>query len=113
MIVKMVLYRLKSSSAAFRSILAEVIYDMGYWPLKADLDVYLKPAIKSNGFQYYEILLVYSDDILSISHQPLEATNGIKSVFKLKGDKATVPEMYLGGGISEVENSNGTKCWTM
>ena len=50
---------------------------------------------------------------MSISHEPLEAISGIKAVFKLKGDKATVPEMYLGGGISEVENSNGTKCWTM
>jgi len=55
------------------------------------------------------MLLVYSDDILSISHEPLIAISGIKSVFKLKGDKATVPEMYLGGRISEVENSNGTK----
>ena len=56
------------------------------------------------------MLLTHSDDTLSISHQPLEAINSIKAVFKLKGDKATVPEMCLGGGISEVENSNGTKC---
>ena len=104
---------LRSSGAAFRAMLAQVIYDMEYRPSKADPDVYLKPAIKPNGFRYYEMLLVYSDDVLSISHQPLEAINGIKSVFKLKGDKATVPEMHLGGGISEVENSNGTKCWTM
>jgi len=113
MIVKMALYGLKSSSAAFRSKLAGVICDLGYRPSKADPDVYLKPAVKPDGFRYYAMILVYSDDILSISHEPSKAIEGIKSTFKLKGDKATVPEMYLGGSISEVENANGRKCWTM
>ena len=50
MIVKMALYGLKSSSAAFRSKLAGVICDLGYRPSKADPDVYLKPAVKPDGF---------------------------------------------------------------
>ena len=37
----------------------------------------------------------------------------IKSALELKRGNATVPEMFLGGGTSEVENPNGTKCWTM
>lgn len=110
MIMKMALHGLKSSSSAFRSMLAQVICDMGHRPSRVDPDAYLKSAIKPNGFRYYPMLLVYSDDILSISHEPLEAISSIKTVFKLKGDKAAVPEMHLEGGISEVENSNGTKC---
>ena len=55
------------------------------------------------------MLLVYYNDILSISNEPIEAISSIKSVFKLKGDNAVVLEMYLGGGISKVEYSNRTK----
>ena len=31
----------------------------------------------------------------------------------MKGDKAELPDMYLGGGLLIVENAAGTKCWTM
>ena len=67
LIVRKALYGLKSSGAAFRSLLASVIWDMGYRPSKADPDVWLKPATKGNGFKYYEIILCYVDDVISIS----------------------------------------------
>ena len=41
MIVKMALYGLKSSGAAFRSKLANVIYDLEYRPSMADPDVWI------------------------------------------------------------------------
>ena len=59
------------------------------------------------------MLLACSYDALSMSHDPFKAIDGIRSVLKLKGYKATVPDMCLGGGLSEVKNSNGTKCCTM
>ena len=34
-------------------------------------------------------------------------------MFKLKGDKAKIPDMYLGAGIEKVTTASGTKCWTM
>ena len=49
MIVKMALHGLKSSSAAFRSMLAQVIHDVGCRPSKADPDACLKPAILESG----------------------------------------------------------------
>ena len=113
MIVKKALYGLKSSGAAFRSLLASTIYDLGYRPSKADLDVWLKPAIKPDSFKYYEMVLCYVDDVISMSECPMRAIDGIKGVFKLKGDKAEVPEMYLGGGICQVTTGSGTKCWTL
>ena len=39
MIVVMALYGLKSSGAAFRSLLAETLHEMDYVPTKADPDV--------------------------------------------------------------------------
>ena len=113
MIVRKALYGLKSSGAAFRSKLAGVIWDLGYRPSKADPDVWLRPAVKPDGFKYYEMLLCYVDDIISISANPMNAIDGIKKVFKLKNDKAEVPSMYLGGGISKVKSNSERECWTL
>ena len=59
MIVKMALYGLKSSGAAFRAKLAGVIHDIGYTTSKADPYVCLKQAVKPDGADYYEMVLYY------------------------------------------------------
>ena len=112
-IVKMALYGLKSSGAAFRSKLAGVLHDMNYRPSLADPDVWMRPATKPNGFKYWEYILCYVDDVLVLSHQPQHSIDGITAVFKLKNDKAEKPDMYLGAQIEEVISNEGTKCWTM
>ena len=68
MIVVRALYGLNSSGAAFRTLLAETLYDLGYLPIKADPYVWIRLAVKSNGFEYYEFVICYVDDVLSISH---------------------------------------------
>ena len=91
-------------------MLANTIWDLGFRPSKADPDVWLKPAIKRDGTNYYEMVLCYVDDVISISEDPMRAIDGIKRTFKLKGDKAEVPDIYLGAGIVQVKNARGTKC---
>ena len=113
MIVKKAINGLKSSRAAFRAILADTIYNIGYRPTKADPDVWIHPAVKPDGFEYYELVLCYVDDVISISASPMDAIEGITAVFKLKRDKVELPDMYLGVGLSIVKNAAGTKCWTM
>ena len=34
-------------------------------------------------------------------------------MFKLKGDKAEVPDMYLSASIQKVEIADSTECWKM
>ena len=111
-LVKKALYGLKSAGAAFRALLAETLYDIGYVPTKADPDVWLRPAVKADGFQYYELVLCYVDDVLSVSADPLSTLQGLQSVFKLKGDKIEEPSMYLGAQLGRIE-IEGTLCWTM
>ena len=113
MIVKMELYSLKSSDAAFRTKLAGVIHDLSYVPSKADPDVWIRPAVRTDGSEYYEMALCYVYDVLVIAAEPMKTMDGIRAVFKLKGDKAEKPYMYLGALLSELETSDGTKCWTM
>ena len=95
MIVVRALYGLKSSSAAFRAILAKTLYDLGSLPTKVDPDVLIWLAVKANGFEYYEFVLCYVDNVLSISHDPQKTMEGIKNTFKLKNDKIKEPEKYL------------------
>ena len=113
MIVRKALYGLKSSSASFRTMLANTIRDLGYVPSLADGDVWLKPAVKPNGDEYYEMILCYSDDVLAISLDPMAAIDGIRSVFTLKNDKAAPPEMYLGASLKQGTNPSNDKCWAM
>ena len=113
MIVKMALYGLKSSLAAFRAKLAGVLHDIGYTPSKVDPDVCLRPAVKPDGAKYHEMVLCYVDDVLAISKMPMRMMDGIRSVFKLKDDKAEVPDVYLGAMLSQVETETGTKFWLM
>ena len=57
MIVKVAIYGLKSSGAAFRAKLAGVLYDIGYTHSKADPDVWIRPAVKPDGSEYYEMVI--------------------------------------------------------
>ena len=113
MLVVRALYGLKSSGAAFRSFLAERLYQMEYVPSQADHDVWMRPAVKPDGFEYYEYIVCYVDDIMSISHNPMDGINGIKHRFTLKDDKAEKPEIYLGAELSKLVNNEGSDCWAM
>ena len=113
MIVKMALYGLRSSGASFRSMLADTIWNQQYRPSKADPDVWLRPAVLPDGTKYYEMVLCYVDDVISISHRPMDVIDGIRKTFKLKDDKAEEPEMYLGGNISRARTANDVECWTL
>ena len=72
MVVKMALYVLKSSGAAFRVKLSSLLHGIGYTPSKADPNVWMRPAIKSDGTEYYKYALVYVDDVLVISCVPIK-----------------------------------------
>ena len=111
-IIRKALYGLKSSGAAFRAFLAETLDDIGFKSSIADPDVWLRPAIKPDGEQYYEYILVYVDDILSISHDAKEPMRAIQRAFKFKNDTIEPPKMYLGATLEE-KQLNGKKIWTM
>ena len=66
MLITRALYGLKTSSASFRSYLAETLYELSYTPTKAGPDVWLRKSVKSDRFQYYEMVLCYVDYVLCI-----------------------------------------------
>ena len=106
------LYGLKSSGAAFRAFLAERINEMGFISSQVDPDVWLRPATKPDGEEYYEYILVYVDDILTIGHDATSIMLEIGERFKFKKDLIEPPEIYLGGRL-ECKLLNGRKVWTL
>ena len=68
--------------------------------------------MKPNGQTYYEYILCYVDDILSVS---LNATSILKSIhvnFKLKDDKIEPPSDYLGVVLGQMDVDGRTR-WYM
>ncbi len=94
------MYGLKSSGAAWHSKLCETLRSMNFTPSYADSDVWYRPATKENGFEYYEYILVYVDDILVVSASPMSIMNTIHQAYRLK-DEPTPPKDYLGAKIRE------------
>ena len=72
------LYGLNSSRAVFRAHLAETQYELDYKPTRADPDVWIRPATKPDGFEYFELTLVYVDDTMRIFHDPRATMEGIQ-----------------------------------
>ena len=88
------LYGLKSSGAAFRSFLSETLEFLNYLPYDAEPDVWMRQAVKWDGYKYWEYVLCYVYDILFISHKPEETMKGIQANFKLKDEKVEEHTYY-------------------
>ena len=112
MIMKKALYGLKGSGAAFRAHLAEKLHDIGFIPTRADPDVWHRPAVKPDGFEYYEYILCHVDDLLAIGHNAEKVLKSIQDTFKFKDDKIDKPDIYLGAQLDKM-SVNGFEGWTI
>ena len=105
------LYGLKSSGASWRAHLAQLLSDLGFESSKADPDVWIRSATRKDGFEYYEIILVYVDDILTVSEDPRALMKSISDVFEMKESSVKEPDIYLGADIERVQLPDGRTEW--
>ena len=116
LIVTRALYGLKSASASFRSFMAKRFDELGFTSSHADPDVWMRPAMKKNGKEYYEYLISYVDDILCISE---DATGVLEDLrrgggIKYKNGKIEPPEMYLGARLKKKTVARTQReCWSI
>jgi Reverse transcriptase (RNA-dependent DNA polymerase) len=100
-VITRAIYGLKSSGAAWRSMFAEALsMKIGFKPCAADPDVWMRPATKPDGEDYYEYIQVYVDDILVLSHCPRAIMDRIGQSFDIKEASNKAPTEYLGADIS-------------
>jgi hypothetical protein len=60
--------------------------------------VWFRSATKECGFEYYEYVLVYVDDLLVLSHHPELTMKALESFYRLK-DGFAEPNRYLGAEV--------------
>ena len=66
-IIRRALYGGKAAGRDFRNHLRSCMSHLNFKPCLADPDVWMRPAIKSDGNECYEYVLLYTDDALVIS----------------------------------------------
>jgi hypothetical protein len=113
MLVVRALYGLKSSGASWRAMLAQSLTEIGYASTRADPDVWIRAAFKPDGTEYYEMVLVYVDDILHLSHDVKPTMKALEKLYELKPGSCGPPTMYLGANISKYQLEDGRSSWCM
>jgi hypothetical protein len=103
---------LYGGKSAGRNHLRSCMHHIGFKSCPADPDAWMRSAIKSDGTDVYEYVLLYTDDALSIG---VEAESILRKeigkYFELKEESIGPPKLYLGGYLSLVELDNGVKAW--
>jgi hypothetical protein len=112
MLVVRALYGLRGAGASFRAYLATKLEQMGFAPCVADPDVWMRPAIKGNGNEYYEYILCYVDDIMCISDDPVKVLRELGQSFQFKNDEIKEPDMYLGATLKQ-RTLDGVPRWSV
>lgn len=108
------LYGLKSSALQFRNHLAETLGNkLGFKSSLADPDLWYKPIVSADGFEYYSYILVYVDDLLIIDKEPKAFMEMIKTSFTVKPDSIEEPKAYLGANVGILYDEYNNKHWTM
>ena len=73
---------------------------LDFFSCPANPDVWMRPAKRSDGADYYKFILLYTDDALVLSENAekvLRTELGI--YFLLKEESIGPPKIYLGGSV--------------
>ena len=78
----------------------------------ADPDVWMGSAKHSNGTDYYEFILLYTNNALVISENVEQVLHKhLGRYFELKEKSIGPPKIYLGGSTRQVELEYGVRAW--
>jgi len=113
LVIVRALYGLKSAGSSWRSAFAEVLRELGFQSTRADPDVWIRAAQRPDGFKYYEMLFVYVDDVLAMSHRAREVIDSIGEIYKVKPGSDKSPDIYLGANIEQIQTPDGRMIWSM
>jgi hypothetical protein len=95
-IILKALYGLRSSGRSFQDYLAFHLREMGFTSLKADPDLWMRAALKSNGDKIYEYVISYVDDLVFQGVDPKGFMDALGQRFPLKPGSIKKPDTYLG-----------------
>ena len=80
----------------WRSALEEALQEIGLSTMMAYPNVWIRASMIPVGYKYYEMLHVYVDDIMRISHLGDMVAKQIGNYYKNKKGSQGPPTRYLG-----------------
>ena len=111
-LIQRALYGGKSAGRDFRNHLREFMANLKFTPCLADPDVWMRPAQKADGTEYWEYVLLYVDKDLVISENGKEIlVKEIGKYFTMKPGSIGYPSLYLRGHMRQVILVNDMKAW--
>ena len=105
-IIAKALYGLRSSGRSFRDFLALNLREMGFVSSKADPDLWMRGAVKSNGDAVYEYVISYVDDLVFQGVDPKAFMDSLGQRFTLKPGSIKEPDTYLGVDVKKFRIPN-------
>jgi hypothetical protein len=75
----------------------------GYKSCRADPDIWMRAKTKPDGFKYWShiLVVVYTDNLLIVDHEPKVAMDYLASRCTLKPGSVKEPDLYLGAQVSK------------
>jgi len=107
------LYGGKRAGADYWRHVRSAMEEMNFETCKADPDVWFRSSVKEDGTDYYQYVLLYTDDILAIMEKP-EAfiRDELGKRFVVKPNSIGKPTQYLGNKVTYVNLENGSSAWS-
>jgi Reverse transcriptase (RNA-dependent DNA polymerase) len=115
-VVVKALYGLKNSAFAWREHLTHTLESsLEFSHCLADNDVWMRPATKADGTEYYQYILVHTDDLLVIAEKPMEILMLLDQHYVLKPGSIGEPKRYLGAEVGHyyLPNNPEKPVWYM
>ena len=78
----------------------------------ADPNVWIRAAMSIDGYGYYEMLLVYVDDIMIISTLGDQVAKQICEFYYIKEGSQGLPMLYLVADTETIHTEDGREIWT-
>ena len=111
-LIRRALYGGKASGSDYWKHLRTCMEHLNFISCKADGEIWMRPAVKDSGEEYWEYVLLYVDDALCVSMNGKHVLeNEIGKYFYIKEGSVGPPTIYLGNKVSNVTLTNGVKAW--
>ena len=112
-LIRRALYGGKSSGDDFCKRLRSCMTHLGFTSCKSDPDIWKQEAIKDDGSDYWECVLLYVDDALWIYMNAENVlTDEIGNYLHIKPGSVEYPNIYLSNKFSKVTLDNGVETWS-
>ena len=87
---------------------------MGYKTCLADPDLWMSPTNRlRDGFEYYEYILIYVENDLTIGNDPTEVLQKTCKNFVLKSGSLSNLNIYISSNIKVVRVENRVVSWSL